>query len=64
MTTHLERWNREGRLAHRSPPIPANISLYQRHGFKALGRIEWAVAADDPDVETSAVGDCFEDWEA
>jgi GNAT superfamily N-acetyltransferase len=36
----LERCDREGRLAYLESTNPKNITLYQRHGFKALGTIQ------------------------
>ena len=36
----LERCDREKRLAYLESSNPKNISLYQRHGFKAIGTIQ------------------------
>ena len=40
MTHALQRCDREGRLAYLESTNPRNMSLYERHGFKALGRIQ------------------------
>jgi ribosomal protein S18 acetylase RimI-like enzyme len=36
----LERIDREGRIAYLESTNPANIPLYERHGFKVIGTIQ------------------------
>jgi GNAT superfamily N-acetyltransferase len=43
----LERCDEEGLIAYLESSNPANISLYQRHGFEIIGEIQ---AADSPVV--------------
>ncbi len=40
MTHALQQCDRDRRLAYLESTNPRNISLYERHGFKALGRIQ------------------------
>ncbi|MGH2395443.1 MAG: GNAT family N-acetyltransferase [bacterium] len=40
----LERIDREGRIAYLESTNPANIPLYQRHGFEVIGTIQVAEA--------------------
>jgi hypothetical protein len=40
MTHALQQCDREKRLAYLESTNPRNMTLYERHGFKALGTIQ------------------------